>query len=114
MPPFQFMQQCLEPLKPTAKKRGAKKAAASNTVDLPTNKLKNIHHYVCGTWQHGYGQAWTKVRKVYFPYNLKGSHWVAIEIDFVRHTATVCDSYVAFTKCSKLVTLLHPITDTLA
>ncbi|BBN69897.1 hypothetical protein Prudu_1236S000100, partial [Prunus dulcis] len=108
------LQQFLEPFKPTAKKRGSKKAAASNTVDLPPSKLKNIHHFVRGTWQHGYAQAWTKVRKVYFPYNLKGSHWVAIEIDFVRHTATVYDSYVAFTKCSKLVTLLHPISDTLA
>ncbi|XP_020418551.1 uncharacterized protein LOC109948957 [Prunus persica] len=108
------LQQFLEPLKPTTKKRGAKKAAASNTVDLPSNKLKNIHHYVHGTWQHGYGQAWTKVRKVYFPYNLRGSHWVAIEIDFVRHTATVYDSYVAYTKSSRLVTLLHPISDTLA
>ncbi|BBN68258.1 hypothetical protein Prudu_352S000100, partial [Prunus dulcis] len=108
------LQQFLEPFKPTAKKRGSKKAAASNTVDLPPSKLKNIHHFVRGTWQHGYAQAWTKVRKVYFPYNLKGSHWVAIEIDFVRHTATVYDSYVAFTKRSKLVTLLHPISDTLA
>ncbi|BBN68409.1 Protein of unknown function D, partial [Prunus dulcis] len=107
-------RQFLEPFKPTAKKRGSKKAAASNTVDLPPSKLKNIHHFVRGTWQHGYAQAWTKVRKVYFPYNMKGSHWVAIEIDFVRHTATVYDFYVAFTKRSKLVTLLHPISDTLA
>ncbi|CAL2265860.1 unnamed protein product [Prunus armeniaca] len=30
-------------------------AAASNTVDLPARNLKNIHHYVHGTWQHGYG-----------------------------------------------------------
>ncbi|KAI5317360.1 hypothetical protein L3X38_037067 [Prunus dulcis] len=108
------MQQFLELFKQTAKKRGSKKAAASNTVDLPPSKLKNIHHFVRGTWQHGYAQAWTKVRKVYFPYNMKGSHWVAIEIDFVRHTATVYDFYVAFTKRSKLVTLLHPISDTLA
>ncbi|KAI5333331.1 hypothetical protein L3X38_023462 [Prunus dulcis] len=77
------LQQFLEPFKPTAKKRGSKKAAASNTVDLPPSKLKNIHYFVRGTWQHG-------------------------------HTATVYDSYVAFTKCSKLVTLLHPISDTLA
>ncbi|BBH03430.1 DNA glycosylase superfamily protein [Prunus dulcis] len=94
--------------------RGSKKAAASNTVDLPASKLKNLHHFVRGTWQHGYAQAWTKVRKVYFPYNLKGSHWVAIELDFVRHTATVYDSYIDYTKRSKLVTLLHPISDTLA
>ncbi|XP_020424477.1 uncharacterized protein LOC109950329 [Prunus persica] len=47
------LQQFLEPLKPTTKKCGAKKAAASNTVDLPPNKLKNIHHYVRGTWQTG-------------------------------------------------------------
>ncbi|KAI5342879.1 hypothetical protein L3X38_010755 [Prunus dulcis] len=102
------------PFKPTAKKRGSKKAAASNTVDLPPSKLKNIHHFVRGTWQYRYGQAWTEVQKVYFPYNLQGSHWVAIEIDFVRQTATVYDSYVAFTKSSNLVTLLHPISDTLA
>ncbi|XP_034200965.1 uncharacterized protein LOC117615900 [Prunus dulcis] len=107
MPSFKFLQQFLEPFKPTAKKRGSKKAAASNTVDLPPSKLKNIHHFVRGTWQHGYAQAWTKVRKVYFPYNLKGSHWVAIEIDFVRHTATVYDSYVDFTKRSKLARVLY-------
>ncbi|BBN68415.1 DNA glycosylase superfamily protein [Prunus dulcis] len=87
--------------------------SCSNTVDLPASKLKNLHHFVRGTWQHGYAQAWTKVRKVYFPYNLKGSHWVAIELDFVRHTATVYDSYIDYTKRSKLVTL-HPISDTLA
>ncbi|CAL8163912.1 unnamed protein product [Prunus armeniaca] len=62
-------------------------------------------------WQHGYGQAWTKVRKVYFSYNLQGSHWVAIEIDFV--STTVYDSYLAFTSTSKLVKYLHPISDTL-
>ncbi|KAI5351134.1 hypothetical protein L3X38_004025 [Prunus dulcis] len=83
MPSFKFLQQFLEPFKPTAKKRGSKKAVASNTVDLPPSKLKNIHHFVRGTWQHG-------------------------------HTATVYDSFVAFTKRSKLVTLLHPISDTLA
>ncbi|KAI5355898.1 hypothetical protein L3X38_008793 [Prunus dulcis] len=75
--------QFLEPFKATAKKRGSKKAAASNTIDLPPSKLNNIHHYVRGTWQHG-------------------------------HTATVYDSYVGFTITSKLVTLLHPISDTLA
>ncbi|BBN68561.1 TCP-1/cpn60 chaperonin family protein [Prunus dulcis] len=84
--PLQF----LEPVKGTAKKRGSKKAAASNIIDLPPSKLNNIHHYV------------------------HGSYWVAIELDFVRHTATVYDSYVAFTKTLKLVTLLHPISDTLA
>ena len=114
MPSFQCLPQFLEPVKPTAKKRGSKKAAASNTIDLPPSKLNNIHHYVRSMWQHGYGQVWKKVQKVYFPYNLQGSHWVAIEIDFVRHTATVYDSYVDFTKRSKLVTLLHPISDTLA
>ncbi|CAL8119690.1 unnamed protein product [Prunus armeniaca] len=108
------LQQFLESLKATGKTRGSKKAAASNTSDLPANKLKNVHHFVHGTWQHGYAQAWKKVRKVYFPYNLRESHWVAIEIDFVRHTATVYDSYVEYTKSSKLVTLLQPVSDTLA
>ncbi|CAL9021309.1 unnamed protein product [Prunus brigantina] len=65
------LQQCLEPLKPTGKTRGSKKAAASTSSDLPANKLKNVHHFVHGTWQHGYAQAWKKVRKVYFPYNLR-------------------------------------------
>ncbi|CAL2270603.1 unnamed protein product [Prunus armeniaca] len=108
------LQQFLEPVKGFAKKQGSKKAAASNTVDLPPSNLNNIHHYVRSTWQHEYGQAWTKVRKVYFPYNLQGSHWVAIEIDFIKHTTTVYDSYIAFTSTSKLVKYLHPISDTLA
>ncbi|CAL8164340.1 unnamed protein product [Prunus armeniaca] len=108
------LEQFLEPLKATGKTHGSKKAAASNTSDLPANKLKNVHHFVHGTWQHGYAQAWKKVRRVYFPYNLRESHWVAIEIDFVRHTATVYDSYVDYTKSSKLVTLLQPVSDTLA
>ncbi|KAH0972758.1 hypothetical protein GBA52_024914 [Prunus armeniaca] len=106
--------QFLEPVKGFAKKQGSKKAAASNTVDLPPSNLNNIHHYVRSTWQHEYGQAWTKVQKVYFPYNLQGSHWVAIEIDFIKHTTTVYDSYIAFTSTSKLVKYLHPISDTLA
>ena len=83
-------------------------------IDLSPTKLKNIHHFVHGTWQHGYGKAWTKVRKVYLPYNLKGSHWVAIEIHFVNHTVTVYDSYSDYTATSKLVSLLHPICETLA
>ncbi|KAI5323891.1 hypothetical protein L3X38_032964 [Prunus dulcis] len=90
MPSFQCLQQFLEPVKGPAKKRGSKKAASSNIVDLPPSNLNNIHHYV------------------------RGSHWVAIEIDFVRHTATVYDSYIAFTFTSKLVKYLHPISDTLA
>ncbi|CAL2229182.1 unnamed protein product [Prunus armeniaca] len=103
-----------EPVKATAKKRGSKKAAGSNTIDLSPSKLNNIHHFVRDTWQPGYGQAWTKVWKVYFPYNLTGSHWVAIKIDFVKHTATMYDSYSDFTAISKLVTHLHPISNTLA
>ncbi|KAI5316714.1 hypothetical protein L3X38_036421 [Prunus dulcis] len=39
---------------------------------------------------------------------------VAIEIDFVRHTKTMYDSYIAFTSTSKLVKYLQPISDTLA
>ncbi|KAI5334891.1 hypothetical protein L3X38_025024 [Prunus dulcis] len=76
------LQQFLESFKATAKKRGSKKAATSNTIDLPPSKLNSVHHYVPGTWQHG-------------------------------HTATLYDSYVGFAKTSKLVTLLHPISDTL-
>ncbi|XP_034214089.1 uncharacterized protein LOC117626483 [Prunus dulcis] len=76
-------------------------------VDRRRQLLQTPLTFHPGTWQHGYAQAWTKVRKVYFPYNLKGSHWVAIEIDFVRHTATVYDSYVDFTKRSKLARVLY-------
>ncbi|CAL9018703.1 unnamed protein product [Prunus brigantina] len=57
------LQQFLEQLKATGKTRGSKKAVASNTSDLPANNLKNVHHFVHGTWQHGYAQAWKKVRK---------------------------------------------------
>ncbi|KAI5353556.1 hypothetical protein L3X38_006450 [Prunus dulcis] len=103
-----------EPIKAPAKKRGSKKAAAPNIVDIPPSYVNKIHHFMHGTWQHGYGQAWIKVRKVYFPYNLQGSHWVAIGIDFVRHTMTVYDFYIAFTSTSKLVKYLQPISDTLA
>ncbi|KAI5339358.1 hypothetical protein L3X38_018630 [Prunus dulcis] len=39
-------RQFLEPVKGTAKKDGSKKAAASNTIDLPPSKLNNVHHYV--------------------------------------------------------------------
>ncbi|CAL9029005.1 unnamed protein product [Prunus brigantina] len=107
-------RQFLEPVKGPTKKRGLKKVAASNTVHLPPSNPNNIHHYVRDMWQHRHGQAWTKVRKVYFPYKLQGSHWVAIEIDFVRHTATVYDTYIDFTSTSKLVIYLHPICDRLA
>ncbi|CAL9010221.1 unnamed protein product, partial [Prunus brigantina] len=82
-------------------------------VTFTASFASGFHYVIClnfnvcnnfksGTWQHGYGQAWTKVRKVYFPYNLQASHWVAIKIDFVRHTATMYDSYIAFTSTSKL------------
>ena len=84
------------------------------TVDPPPNYLRNIHHFVWGSWQHGYAQAWTKVRKVYLPYNVRQSHWVAVEIDFVRHTATVYDSYTVFTSNTMLVRQMEPITQTLA
>lgn len=108
------LQQFLEATRPPAKKRGSKKAAAASTVDLPPSYLQKIHHFVYGSWQHGYGQPWTKVRKVYVPYNLQGCHWVALEIDFVRHTVTVYDSYIAFTSNAKLGKYLEPISHILA
>ncbi|KAL6269010.1 hypothetical protein ACE6H2_025921 [Prunus campanulata] len=54
MPSFQCVQQFLEPVKVTGKPRGAKKAAASKISELTPSKLNNIHHYVRGTWQHGW------------------------------------------------------------
>ncbi|CAL2239007.1 unnamed protein product [Prunus armeniaca] len=81
--PLQF----LKPVKAPAKKRRSKKATASNTVDLQLSYLKKIHHFVHGIWQHGYGEAWTKVQK---------------------------DSCIAFTSTSKMVKYLHPISDILA
>ena len=54
------------------------------------------------------------MRKVYLPYNVRQSHWVAVEVDFVRHTVTVYDSYSDFTSNSMLVRFMEPITHTLA
>ncbi|CAL2228394.1 unnamed protein product [Prunus armeniaca] len=108
------LQQFLQPFTPPSAKRVTRKQIASMTVDPPPNYLRNIHHFVWGSWQHGYAQAWTKVRKVYLPYNVRQSHWVAVEIDFVRHTATVYDSYIFFTSNTMLVRQMEPITQTLA
>ncbi|CAL9025760.1 unnamed protein product [Prunus brigantina] len=108
------LQQFLQPFTPPSAKRVTRKQLASTTVDPPPNYLRNIHHFVCGSWQHGYAQAWTKVCKVYLPYNVRQSHWVAVEIDFVRHTATVYDSYTVFTSNTMLVRQMEPITQTLA
>ncbi|CAL2266738.1 unnamed protein product [Prunus armeniaca] len=108
------LQQFLQPFTPPSAKRVTRKQLASMTVDPPPNYLRNIHHFVCGSWQHGYAQAWTKVRKVYLPYNVRQSLWVAVEIDFVRHTATVYDSYTVFTSNTMLVRQMEPITQTLA
>ncbi|CAL2266177.1 unnamed protein product [Prunus armeniaca] len=108
------LHQFLQPFTPPIAKRVTRKQLASTTVDPPPNYLRNIHHFVCGSWQHGYAQAWTKVRKVYLPYNVRQSHWVAVEIDFVRHTATVYDSYTIFTSNTMLVRQMEPITQTLA
>ncbi|CAL2242078.1 unnamed protein product [Prunus armeniaca] len=108
------LQQFLQPITPPSAKRVTRKQIASMTVDPPPNYLRNIHHFVWGSWQHGYAQAWTKVRKVYLPYNVRQSHWVAVEIDFVRHTATVYDSYTVFTSNTMLVRQMEPITQTLA
>ncbi|CAL9000228.1 unnamed protein product [Prunus brigantina] len=102
------------PFTPPIAKRVTRKQLASRTVDPLPNYLRNIHHFVYGSWQHGYAQAWTKVRKVYLPYNVRQSHWVAVEIDFVRHTATVYDSYTVFTSNTMLVRHMEPITHTLA
>ncbi|CAL9019268.1 unnamed protein product, partial [Prunus brigantina] len=107
-------RQFLQPFTPPSAKRVTRKQLASTTVDPPPNYLRNIHHFVCGSWQHGYAQAWTKVCKVYLPYNVRQSHWVAVEIDFVRHTTTVYDSYTVFTSNTMLVRQMEPITQTLA
>ncbi|CAL9029498.1 unnamed protein product [Prunus brigantina] len=79
-------RQFLQPFTPPIAKRVTRKQISLRTVDPPPNYLRNIHHFVYGSWQHGYAQAWTKVRKVYLSYNVRQSHWVAVEIDFVRHT----------------------------
>ncbi|CAL8117226.1 unnamed protein product [Prunus armeniaca] len=105
---------CLQPVRPHIKKRVSKKAAAPKTINLPPRYLKKICHFVHDTWQHGYAQPRSKVRKVYFPYNLQGCHWVVVEIDFVRHIATMYVSYIAFTSNSKLVKYLESISATLA
>ncbi|CAL2239061.1 unnamed protein product [Prunus armeniaca] len=105
---------CLQPVRPHIKKRVSKKAAAPKTINLPPRYLKKIRHFVHDTWQHGYAQPRSKVRKVYFPYNLQGCHWVVVEIDFVRHIATMYVSYIAFTSNSKLVKYLESISATLA
>ncbi|CAL2227587.1 unnamed protein product [Prunus armeniaca] len=103
-----------QPFTPPIAKRVKRKQIASRTVDHPPNYLRNVHHFVYGSWQHGYAQAWTKVRKIYLPYNVRQSHWVVVEIDFVRHTATVYDSYTIFTSNRMLVRHMEPITHTLA
>ncbi|BBN67313.1 hypothetical protein Prudu_39S000100 [Prunus dulcis] len=108
------LQQFLQPFAMPSGKRVTRKQSAARTVDPPPNYLKNVHHFVNGSWQHGYAQAWTKVRKVYLPYNVRQSHWVAVEVDFVRHTVTVYDSYSDFTSNSMLVRFMEPITHTLA
>ncbi|CAL8163918.1 unnamed protein product [Prunus armeniaca] len=59
-----YLQQFLQPFTPPSAKRVTRKQLASMTVDPPPNYLRNIHHFVCGSWQHGYAQAWTKVRKM--------------------------------------------------
>ncbi|BBN68763.1 hypothetical protein Prudu_566S000600, partial [Prunus dulcis] len=105
---------CLQPFAMPSGKRVTRKHSAASTVHPPPNYLKNVHHFVNGSWQHGYAQAWTKVRKVYLPYNVRQSHWVAVEVDFVRHTVTVYDSYSDFTSNSMLVRFMEPITHTLA
>ncbi|CAL2238971.1 unnamed protein product [Prunus armeniaca] len=107
-------RQFLQPFTPPSAKRVTRKQIASMIVDPPPNYLRNIHHFVWGSWQHGYAQAWTKVRKVHLPYNVRQSHWVAVEIDFVRHTATVYDSYTVFTSNTMFVRQMEPITQTLA
>ncbi|CAL2256954.1 unnamed protein product [Prunus armeniaca] len=64
-----------------------------------------------------FGTEWTTAEfclQVYLPYNVRQSHWVAVEIDFVRHTATVYDSYTVFTSNTMLVRQMEPITQTLA
>ncbi|CAL2244560.1 unnamed protein product [Prunus armeniaca] len=84
------LQQFLEPVKAPPKKQRSRKATAPKTVDLPPSYEKKIHHFV------------------------HGSYWVAIELDFVRHTVTVYDSCISFTSKSKLVKFLKPISKTLA
>ncbi|CAL2238182.1 unnamed protein product [Prunus armeniaca] len=102
------------PLTKPRTKRVTTTQAASRTVDPPPNYVRNIQHFVDGTWQHGYAQAWTKLRKVYVPYNVRQCHWVAVEIDLVRHTVTVYDSYTAFTSNTMLGRYMEPITHMLA
>ncbi|CAL2257826.1 unnamed protein product [Prunus armeniaca] len=107
-------RQFLQPLIKPRTKRVTRTQAASRTVDPPPNYVRNIQHFVDGTWQHGYAQAWTKLRKVYVPYNVQQCHWVAVEIDLVQHTVTVYDSYTAFTSNMMLGRYMEPITHTLA
>ncbi|XP_021801093.1 uncharacterized protein LOC110745325 isoform X2 [Prunus avium] len=97
------LQTFLEPVKLPPKKRGSKKQDVRVTEDAPLQCQAKIELYVRGLWKHGYSIPWTKVRKVYVPFNFGGRHWVALEIDFVRRTVTVYDSYVDFTAQKKEV-----------
>ncbi|KAI5323795.1 hypothetical protein L3X38_032867 [Prunus dulcis] len=104
------LQQFQESVKGPAKKRGSKKAAASNTIHLPPSNLNNIHHYVLGTWQHEYGQAWTKVCKLVkylHPISdtlarvLYEMHFYdASEVEEVKQKGMKMSTFTPFTICS--------------
>ncbi|KAI5343779.1 hypothetical protein L3X38_011655 [Prunus dulcis] len=81
------------------------------TKPLPIEDVKAVIEF-CTAWKKD-------IRSGFFTFEIQSScycrsHWIAIEIDFVRHTATVYDTYIAFTSTWKLVKYLHPISDTLA
>ncbi|KAI5355880.1 hypothetical protein L3X38_008775 [Prunus dulcis] len=83
-----------EPFKATAKKRGSKKAAASNTIDPPPSKLNNIHHYV----RAGYTSAPISDTLARVMYNMH--FYEDSEVEEVKQKGLQMSRFTPFSVCS--------------
>ncbi|CAL9005238.1 unnamed protein product [Prunus brigantina] len=91
-----------EPVRPPVKKRVSKKAAAPKTINLPPRYLKKIHHSVHNTWQHGYAQPRSNVRKVdTLARVLYDMHFYdTSEVEEVKQNGMKMSKFNPFTICS--------------
>lgn len=70
---------------------------------------KTFLQYLDGLLPKFCGKSWLAAKTVYTPFNIKNTHWVALEIDLVEGKVNVCDSSIYLYGDEDLQTTLEPL-----
>lgn len=79
-----------------------------SSANLPFS-VARLEQYVNGAMPKRFALPWNSVAKVYLPWNLKGNHWVLVQLDLAGRTVVVYDSNIKHIDSKELGDLLCPL-----